>query len=104
MTATAVVTTRVPFKVKDLSLAEFGRKEMRLAEQEMPGLMSLRERYGKEKPLKGAKVLVDDMPVNLTWGTLAMAFGFSFVVGVFFGVYPARRASRLDPIAALRVE
>ena len=63
MTATAVVPTskatavRVPFKVKDLSLAEFGRKEMRLAEQEMPGLMSLRDRYGKEKPLKGAKVM-----------------------------------------------
>jgi adenosylhomocysteinase len=62
MTATAVptssaATARLPFKVKDLSLAEFGRKEMRLAEQEMPGLMSLRERYGKDKPLKGAKVM-----------------------------------------------
>jgi len=63
MTATAVApdskgaSTRVPFKVKDLSLAEFGRKEIRLAEQEMPGLMSLRERYGKEKPLKGSKIM-----------------------------------------------
>src|SRR6188508_3668217 len=48
---------REPFKVKDLGLAEFGRKEIRLAEHEMPGLMSLRTRYGKAKPLAGAKVM-----------------------------------------------
>src|SRR6187397_1276648 len=48
---------RVPYKVADLSLAEWGRKEMRLAEQEMPGLMALRERYGKTKPLAGARVM-----------------------------------------------
>jgi adenosylhomocysteinase len=48
---------RPPFKVKDLSLAELGRKEIRLAEQEMPGLMALRERYGKRKPLKGARIM-----------------------------------------------
>ncbi|ASB48811.1 adenosylhomocysteinase [Alkalitalea saponilacus] len=45
------------FKVADLSLAEFGRKEIALAEKEMPGLMSLREKYGAEKPLKGAKIM-----------------------------------------------
>ena len=44
------------FKVADLSLAEWGRKEIELAEKEMPGLMSLRSKYGAEKPLKGAKV------------------------------------------------
>jgi adenosylhomocysteinase len=48
---------RAPFAVKDLSLAEWGRKEIRLAEQEMPGLMSLRERFGKEGPLAGARVM-----------------------------------------------
>jgi adenosylhomocysteinase len=48
---------RLPFKVADLDLAEFGRKEIRLAEQEMPGLMAVRERYGKNKPLAGAKVM-----------------------------------------------
>src|SRR6185503_8740728 len=48
---------RVPYKVADLGLAEWGRKEMRLAEQEMPGLMALRERYGKSKPLSGARVM-----------------------------------------------
>jgi len=48
---------RVPFKVADLSLAEFGRKEIRLAEHEMPGLMSLRTKYGKDKPLRGAKIM-----------------------------------------------
>jgi adenosylhomocysteinase len=46
----------VKFKVKDLSLAEWGRKEIRLAEAEMPGLMALRKKYGKEKPLKGARI------------------------------------------------
>jgi adenosylhomocysteinase len=48
---------RLPYKVADLSLAEWGRKEIRLAEQEMPGLMALRERYGKTKPLAGARVM-----------------------------------------------
>ena len=48
---------RLPFKVKDLNLAESGRKEIRLAEQEMPGLMALRERYGRSKPLSGAKIM-----------------------------------------------
>src|SRR5213592_3567162 len=44
------------FKVADLSLAEFGRKEIQLAEHEMPGLMALRERYSESKPLTGARV------------------------------------------------
>jgi adenosylhomocysteinase len=44
------------FKVADMSLAEWGRKEIRMAEKEMPGLMSLREKYGAEKPLKDARV------------------------------------------------
>jgi adenosylhomocysteinase len=48
---------RVPFKVKDLSLAEFGRKEIRLAEHEMPGLMALRARYAGKKPLAGARIM-----------------------------------------------
>ncbi len=46
----------VSYKVKDMSLAAWGRKEIELAEAEMPGLMSLREEYGKEKPLKGARI------------------------------------------------
>src|SRR3954466_14462223 len=48
---------REPFKVKDLSLAEFGRKEIRLAEQEMPGLMAIRARYAGAKPLKGMQIM-----------------------------------------------
>ncbi len=44
------------FKVADLSLAEWGRKEIEIAEKEMPGLMALRQRYGKDQPLKGAKI------------------------------------------------
>jgi adenosylhomocysteinase len=46
----------VKYKVKDMSLAEWGRKEIRLAEAEMPGLMALREEYGSQKPLKGARI------------------------------------------------
>ena len=49
-------TQYVPYKVKDISLAERGRKEIRLAEAEMPGLMALREEYGDTKPLKGARI------------------------------------------------
>jgi adenosylhomocysteinase len=50
------VKPSLKYKVKDLSLAEWGRKEMELAEAEMPGLMSLREEYGESKPLKGARI------------------------------------------------
>jgi adenosylhomocysteinase len=46
----------IPFKVKDISLAEWGRKEIKLAEAEMPGLMSIRKEYGAQKPLKGARI------------------------------------------------
>jgi len=49
-------TTYVPYKVKDLGLAEWGRKEIRLAEAEMPGLMALRAEYGPSQPLKGARI------------------------------------------------
>ena len=52
----AVNSKRLPYKVKDIGLAEFGRKEIEIAENEMPGLMSLREKYGKSKPLKGARI------------------------------------------------
>ena len=47
---------KLKFKVKDLSLAEWGRKEIQLAEHEMPGLMALRKKYGSQKPLKGARI------------------------------------------------
>ena len=46
----------VNYKVKDMSLAAWGRKEITLAEAEMPGLMSLRTEYGAKKPLKGARI------------------------------------------------
>jgi adenosylhomocysteinase len=47
---------KLPYKVKDMSLAEWGRKEIKLAEAEMPGLMSIRAEYGPQKPLKGARI------------------------------------------------
>jgi adenosylhomocysteinase len=54
---TAAATARPAFKVADLSLAEFGRKEIRLAEQEMPGLMALRAEHAGKQPLKGARIM-----------------------------------------------
>ena len=49
-------TERLPYKVKDISLADWGRREIKLAENEMPGLMALREKYGSTKPLTGARI------------------------------------------------
>jgi adenosylhomocysteinase len=49
-------TEKLTYKVKDISLADWGRKEIKLAEAEMPGLMSLRDEYGKDKPLAGARI------------------------------------------------
>ena len=51
-----VETERLPYKVKDLSLADWGRREIKIAENEMPGLMTLREKYGQTKPLTGARI------------------------------------------------
>nr|HPI55357.1 adenosylhomocysteinase [Chitinophagaceae bacterium] len=50
------IDLQLPYKVADMSLAEWGRKEIRLAEAEMPGLMSLRSEFGAQKPLKGARI------------------------------------------------
>ena len=50
------VETRLPYKVANMSLADWGRKEIMLAENEMPGLMALREKYGRSQPLKGARI------------------------------------------------
>src|SRR5213083_2093777 len=55
--AAAKAAGREPYKVKDLALAEFGRREIRLAEQEMPGLMALRKQHGAKKPLAGARIM-----------------------------------------------
>ena len=55
-TKTSSIDLKLPYKVKDMSLAEWGRKEIRLAEAEMPGLMAIRAEYGKQQPLKGARI------------------------------------------------
>ena len=54
--STTMTKEYLPYKVKDISLAEWGRKEIRLAEAEMPGLMTLRHKYGEEKPLAGSRI------------------------------------------------
>ena len=55
-TISSGVDFKLPYKVADISFAEWGRKEIRLAEAEMPGLMSIRAEYGPSQPLKGARV------------------------------------------------
>ena len=55
--AAATASGRVPYKVRDLADAEFGRKEIRLAEQEMPGLMALRKQYAASRPLAGSRIM-----------------------------------------------
>ncbi len=54
---TTTTTERLPYKVKDIDLWQLGRKEIEISEHEMPGLMALREKYGKQQPLKGAKIM-----------------------------------------------
>jgi adenosylhomocysteinase len=54
--APAAAVSSLPYKVKDMTLAEWGRKEIELAENEMPGLMALRKKYGASKPLQGARI------------------------------------------------
>lgn len=56
-TPTGAAAGRLPYKVADISLADFGRKELDIAEHEMPGLMALRQKYGPQKPLQGAKIM-----------------------------------------------
>jgi adenosylhomocysteinase len=53
---TETITEMLPYKVKDMSLAEFGRKEIEIAEKEMPGLMAIRKKYAGQKPLQGARI------------------------------------------------
>jgi adenosylhomocysteinase len=54
--ARSTIDFKLPYKVKDISLAEWGRKEIRLAEAEMPGLMAIRAEYAGKQPLKGARI------------------------------------------------
>src|SRR6186713_355561 len=55
-TTRSVIDFKLPYQVKDISLAEWGRKEIKLAEAEMPGLMAIRAEYGPQQPLKGARI------------------------------------------------
>ncbi len=58
MSVVEVMSNTVDYKIADISLAEWGRKEIAIAETEMPGLMALRDEYGASKPLTGAKIVV----------------------------------------------
>ena len=66
----ATAAGREPFKVRDLAEAEFGRKEIRLAEQEMPGLMALRKQYGASKPLAGRRAIMGSLHMTIQTAVL----------------------------------
>src|SRR5579862_390396 len=68
-TSRSSAPAELEYKVADLSLAEWGRKEIMLAEQEMPGLMSVREEYAKQQPLKGLKI-VGSLHMTIQTGVL----------------------------------
>jgi len=55
-TVTKSIDFKLPYKVADMNLAEWGRKEIKLAEAEMPGLMAIRAEFGPSQPLKGARI------------------------------------------------
>jgi len=57
LAAVTAVDPKLKFRVADMALAEWGKKEMQLSENEMPGLMALRKKYGRKKPLKGLKIM-----------------------------------------------
>ncbi|MFP4058876.1 MAG: adenosylhomocysteinase [Bacteroidales bacterium] len=56
MKTSELMVEDIPFKIKDIELADYGRKEIEIAEKEMPGLMAIREKYAKDKPLKGSRI------------------------------------------------
>src|SRR5215213_7076871 len=68
-TKSSAKSGKLEFKVRDLSLADWGRKELMLAEQEMPGLMACREEYGPKQPLKGLKI-VGSLHMTIQTGVL----------------------------------
>src|SRR5215213_9530103 len=68
-TKSSAKSGKLEFKVRDLSLADWGRKELMLAEQEMPGLMAVREEYAKQQPLKGLKI-VGSLHMTIQTGVL----------------------------------
>ena len=81
-TEKAATTPSQDYYVADISLAAFGRKEIAIAETEMPGLMAIRKEYGSEKPLKGARIagsLHMTIQTAVLIETLVELFGFVFL-------------------------
>ena len=63
-----ILVEALPYKVKDMELADFGRKEIEIAEKEMPGLMAIRAKYAKDKPLNGARITGMGLPAfQMDW-------------------------------------
>ncbi len=90
---------KVAYKVKDINLSAWGRKEIRLAEAEMPGLMSLREEFGASKPLKGARIAgclhmtIQTAVLIETLTELGAEVSWSSC-NIFFDARPRRRSNR----------
>ena len=109
MTTTILSKSTGDFKVRDLSLADWGRKEIDIAEQEMPGLISIREKYAPSKPLAGVRItgslhMTIQTAVLIETLTDARGHGALGVVQHFLDAGPRRRRDRRDWRAGLRVE
>ena len=109
MNAVAKTTVKDDFKVADMSLADWGRKEIDIAEHEMPGLMSIRKKYAADKPLKGVRVTGS---LHMTIQTAVLietlkdlgADGALGLVQHLLDAGPRRRRDRRDRHAGVRVE
>ena len=100
---------KLPYKVKDMDLAEYGRKEIALAEKEMPGLMALREKYGQSKPLTGARIagclhMTIQTAVLIETLTELGARGYLEQLQQVLDARPCRRRNRRHRRAGLCVE
>ena len=84
----------LPYKVADMSLAEWGRKEIEISEHEMPGLMAIRRKYGPQKPLKGVRIM----------GSLHMTIQTAVLVQYFFDAGPCGGGHRRSGGSRLCVE
>ena len=82
--ANSVKTATPNYVIADISLSDFGRKEIKIAETEMPGLMALRDKYQSEKPLKGAKIAC------LCIASSSSEKKTSFAEEKFFNLYKSR--------------
>ena len=99
---TEMMTEMIPYKVKDMNLADFGRKEIEIAEKEMPGLMAIRRKYAAQKPLKGARVSGSlHMTIQIQWWQLGGPTAARIVLSVLACIVAASILTATTPVQRL---